>query len=51
MGRTAPGFVAQAIRLGLGHVNVETLSIEPGSHWENEYGEAFQSRLRDELLA
>jgi putative transposase len=35
----------------LGQVDVETLSIEPGSRWENEYAETFHSRLRDELLA
>jgi transposase InsO family protein len=26
------------------------LYIEPGSPWENAYSEAFNSRLRDELL-
>ena len=29
---------------------VGTLYIEPGSPWENEYNESFNSRLRDELL-
>lgn len=27
-----------------------TLSIEPGSPWQNAYSESFNSRLRDELL-
>jgi len=29
---------------------VETLYIEPGSPWQNGYGESFNGRLRDELL-
>ena len=28
----------------------KTLYIEPGSPWENGYGESFNGRLRDELL-
>ena len=29
---------------------METLYIEPGSPWQNGYGESFNGRLRDELL-
>ncbi len=29
---------------------VSTLHVEPGAPWENGCAEAFQSRLRDELL-
>jgi putative transposase len=31
-------------------VGVTTLSIEPGSPWENGYVESFNGKLRDELL-
>jgi len=46
-----PEFLAIAIRLWLGQVDVEALYIEPGSPWENGYAESFHSRLRDEFLA
>ena len=29
---------------------METLYIEPGSPWQNGYGESFNGKLRDELL-
>ena len=45
-----PEFIAEAIRRWLQRSCVETLYIEPGAPWENGYAEAFQSRLRDELL-
>ena len=32
-------------------MGVTTLYIEPGSPWENGYGESFNGKLRDELLA
>ncbi len=32
-------------------VGVSTLSIEPGSPWENGFAESFHSRFRDECLA
>jgi len=35
---------------GLGQVGVKTLSIAPGSPWENGYNESFNGSLRDELL-
>lgn len=43
-------FIANAIRLWLGKVDVETLYIAPASPWENGYAESFFSRLRDELM-
>ena len=45
-----PEFVADAIQKWLDRSCVDTLYIEPGAPWENGYAEAFQSRLRDELL-
>ena len=44
-------FTALAVRDELGRLGVKTLFIEPGSPWENGYGESFNGRLRDELLA
>ena len=46
-----PEFIATAVRKWLGQVGVGTLYIEPGSPWENGYGESFNGKLRDELLA
>ncbi len=31
-------------------VVAKTLTVEPGSPWENGYNESFNGRLRDELL-
>ena len=45
-----PEFTATAIRKWLKKVGVGTLYIEPGSPWENGYGESFNGKLRDELL-
>jgi putative transposase len=45
-----PEFIATAIRQWLERVGVKTLYIEPGSPWENGYGESFNGKLRDELL-
>ena len=45
-----PEFIAKAIRGWLERAQVDTLYVEPGAPWENGYAEAFQSRLRDELL-
>ena len=36
-----PEFVAEALRAWLGRRSVEALFIEPGSPWENGYGESF----------
>ena len=45
-----PEFIAKAVREWLARSAVKTLYIEPGSPWENAYGESFNSRLRDECL-
>jgi transposase len=44
-------FTATRVREWLGRVGVKTLSIEPGSPWENGSIESFNGKLRDELLA
>ncbi|MFZ4638605.1 MAG: integrase core domain-containing protein, partial [Pirellulales bacterium] len=41
---------AKRVREWLERVGVKTLSIEPGSPWENGYVESFNGKLRDELL-
>ena len=41
-----PEFAAKAVRQWLGRLGVKTLSIEPGSPWENGYCESFNSKLR-----
>ena len=38
------------MRSWLGQISVKTLSIEPGSPWENGYCESFNGKLRDECL-
>jgi len=45
-----PEFTAKAVRGWLGRVGVTTLSIEPGSPWENGSIESFNGKLSDELL-
>ena len=45
-----PEFIAAAIREWLVWSKVGALYVEPGAPWENGYAEAFQGRLRDELL-
>jgi len=45
-----PEFIARAIRCWLERSEAKTLYVEPGAPWGNGYAEAFQSRLRDELL-
>ena len=45
-----PEFTARAVRDWLGGVGARTLSIEPGSPWENGSIERFNGKLRDELL-
>jgi putative transposase len=45
-----PEFVAAAVKRWLEVSGVGTLYIEPGSPWENAYGESFNGRLGDELL-
>jgi len=43
-------FIATKLKELLDAAKVETLYIEPGSPWQNGYGESFNGRLRDELL-
>ena len=43
-------FTARCVREWLERVGVKTLSIEPGTPWENGYAESFNGKLRDELL-
>ena len=45
-----PELTAELLRCWLGHLDVQTLFIEPGSPWENGYVESFNGKFRDELL-
>jgi len=45
-----PEFTAKAVRSWLRKTGVKTLYIEPGSPWQNAFGESFNGRLRDECL-
>ncbi len=45
-----PEFVAQAVQQWLQAQQIQTAYIEPGSPWQNPYGESFNGRLRDECL-
>ena len=40
-------FIAGALRQELASHPIETLSIDPGSPWQNGYIESFPQRLRD----
>ena len=46
-----PEFVADVAREWLGWFVVDTLSIEPGSPWENGYIESFNSVEMDRCLS
>jgi transposase InsO family protein len=45
-----PEFVARAVQSWLKERQVKTRYIEPGSPWQNAYGESFNGRFRDECL-
>lgn len=45
-----PEFVAQAVQQWLHGQQIQTAYIEPGSPWQNAYGESFNGGLRDECL-
>ena len=45
-----PEFVARAVQRWLQEQQIQTAYIEPGSPWQNAYGESFNGRLRDECL-
>jgi transposase InsO family protein len=46
-----PEFIAKAVREWIAAIGARTAVIEPGSPWENGYGESFNSKLRDELVS
>lgn len=43
-------FVAGRVQAWLAANRINTIYIEPGSPWQNAYGESFNGRLRDECL-
>ena len=45
-----PEFIAQAVQKWLPQQGVQTYYIDPGSPWQNAYGESFNGKLRDECL-
>ena len=45
-----PEFIATAIRDWLVEQGASTLYIDPGSPWQNAFGESFNGRFRDECL-
>jgi putative transposase len=45
-----PEFVSQAIKDWLACQGVKTHYIDPGSPWQNAYGESFNDKFRDECL-
>jgi transposase InsO family protein len=45
-----PEFVARDLRKWFAGTGARTAYIEPGSPWENGYGESFNSKLRAEFL-
>jgi len=45
-----PEFIARTLREWLAQDRAQTLYIDPGSPWQNAYGESFHSRFRDECL-
>lgn len=45
-----PEFIARKLREWLAQERAQTLYIDPGSPWQNAYGESFHSRFRDECL-
>jgi len=45
-----PEFVALALKEWLAQHGVKTHYLEPGSPWQNAYGESFNDKFRDECL-
>lgn len=45
-----PEFIAQQLRSWLTRMGTGPLYIEPGSPWENGYGESFNGTMRDQRL-
>lgn len=46
-----PEFIAKALRTWLKENGSQTLYIDPGSPWQNPFGESFNGKLRDECLS
>src|SRR5262249_43917000 len=46
-----PEFIAQVLQLWLVDQGIGTFYIEPGSPWQNAYGESFNGKFRDECLS
>ncbi|SDZ54584.1 Integrase core domain-containing protein [Jannaschia faecimaris] len=49
MSDIGPEFIAEAVKKGIVAVGSKTVSIEPGSPWENGSCESFNARLREAL--
>ena len=47
---SGPKFVSLAMQEWIARRGFKTLSIKPGSPWQNAYSESFNSRFRDEFL-
>jgi transposase InsO family protein len=45
-----PEFVARRVQLELAAQGLQAYHIQPGSPWENAFGESFNGRFRDECL-
>jgi transposase InsO family protein len=45
-----PEFIAKAVQTWLAKQGVKTHYIDPGSPWQNAFGESFNDKLRDECL-
>jgi len=45
-----PEFIARALNQWLSQNGTRTIYIDPGSPWQNAYGESFNGRFRDECL-
>ncbi len=43
-------FIEKSLQGWLGHAEIKTLYIDPGSPWQNGYIESFHSRFREECL-
>lgn len=46
-----PEFIAKALRTWLKENGSQTFYIDPGSPWQNPFGESFNGKLRDECLS
>ena len=45
-----PEFIAKSVKQWLKAQGIQTHYIDPGSPWQNAYGESFNGRVRDECL-